>query len=429
LITGLFFGLAPAWLAAHTKLNETLKAAGRGSTHGRRRRFRAGFVVAQVALAVVLLVGASLLLRSFVRLQNLDLGFQTDHVLTAALSMPDARFPGRDEQRMAFLSRLVERVSALPGVVSASSVMGLPVGFVGASTAFYFDGRPMPEPSAMLIAGYSQVSANYFETMKTSILRGRQFEPRDTVTAPYVTIVNEAFVRAFLDGQEPIGRRVFVMDSRRGRPTEIVGVVRDVRQRDIVKPAGPEMYFPSTQRCWADAQLVIRTHGDPSALTAALRRAVIEVDPAQTIFLVRTLAEVRGDAVALRRLQMILLSIFAGLALLLAAVGIYGVMSYGVAQRTQEIGVRISLGAQRGHVLGMILRQGMGLTALGVAVGLIGAFALTRLMRSLLFEVSPTDPLIFSLIPLALIAVAGLASWLPARRAARLDPLKALRSE
>ena len=429
LITGLIFGLAPAWLATQTKLNETLKDAARGSTQNRRQRLRAGFVVAQVALAVMLLIGASLLLRSFIRLQGVDLGFQSDHILTASLTMPDARFPGRDAQRMTFLSRMVDRISTLPDVESAASVMGLPVAFGGASSAFYFDGQPAPEPSAMQVAGYSQISANYFETMKTPMARGRQFEARDTVTAPYVAIVNEAFVRTFLNGQEPLGKGLWVMDSQRKKPTKIVGVVRDMRQRDITMPAKPEMYFPATQRCWADAQLVIRTHGNPTALIAALRRAALEIDPAQTIYLIRTLAELTDNAVAQRRLQMILLLVFAGLALLLSAIGIYGVMTFSVAQRTQEIGVRMSLGAQRGHVLSLILRQGMILALAGVTIGIAGAFALTRLMGSLLYEISPTDPLTFASIPFLLLAVACFASWLPAQRASRLDPLKALRHE
>lgn len=429
LITGLVFGSAPAWLAARTNSNDVLKDATRGSTQGRRQRLRAGFVVAQVALAVTLLIGAALLLRSFVRLQAVDLGLQPDHLLTAALTMPDKRFPGRDAQRMMFLARVVERVGALPGVESASSVMGLPLTGMGARSSFYFEGRPAPKPDEMPAAGYSQISANFFSTTRTPLVRGRHFDGRDAVDAPFVAIVNEAFVRAHLSGEEPLGKRLRVMDSRRDRPTEIVGVVRDIKQNDLAAPIAPLMYFPATQRCWADAQLVVRTHGDPAALKAVLQRAVVEVDPSQTIFLVRTLDEILGNALTQRRQQMTLLTMFAGLALLLTAIGIYGVMSYNVAQRTQEIGVRLALGAQPRHMLALVLRQGLGLTVLGVVLGLAGALMLTRLLRSLLFEVNPIDPLTFALVPLLLLGVALLACYLPARRAARVDPMVALRYE
>jgi len=226
-----------------------------------------------------------------------------------------------------------------------------------------------------------------------------------------------------------LGKRLRVMDSRRDRPTEIVGVVRDIKQNDLAAPIAPLMYFPATQRCWADAQLVVRTHGDPAALKAVLQRAVVEVDPSQTIFLVRTLDEILGNALTQRRQQMTLLTMFAGLALLLTAIGIYGVMSYNVAQRTQEIGVRLALGAQPRHMLALVLRQGLGLTVLGVVLGLAGALMLTRLLRSLLFEVNPIDPLTFALVPLLLLGVALLACYLPARRAARVDPMVALRYE
>jgi putative ABC transport system permease protein len=426
-LTGILFGLAPAWFASRASLNEALRDAAWGAAQGGRRRLRSGFVVVQIALAVVLLIGASLLLRSFVRLQSVDLGYRPDHVLTASIAMPDARFPGGEEQRKAFLLRVIDRVQALPGVEKASSVRGAPLGFLAARTAFYFEGRPMPKLNELDAAGYTQVSPGYFRTMESQVMRGRDFNSRDVINAPFVAVVNEAFVRAFSNGEEPLGRRLRIMDSHRSRTTEIVGVVHDLRERDPGAPALPEIYFPMMQRCWANAQLVVRTKGDPAALTSALQRAVAEIDPAQTLGFVRPLDSMLAGALAQRRLQAILLAAFAFVSLFLAGLGIYGVMAYLVTQRTHEIGVRMSLGAQKHQVLGLILRHGMSVAAIGVLAGLAGAAGLTRLMHSLLYEISPTDPLSFALIPLLLLGAAFLASWLPAKRAAGVDPLKALR--
>ena len=429
LVTGLLFSLAPACLASRASLSEVLKDTTRGTTHGRRQRFRASFVVVQIALGMVLLVGSSLLLRSFARLQAVDLGYQTDHILTDVMSMSDARFPSRETERKAFVNRVVEHVANLPGVDSAASAMGAPLGFIGARSQVFVEGRPEPMPNEAQAAGYSQISSNYFQTIGTPLLRGRHFDARDTTTAPFIAIVNEAFVRAFFPNEEPIGKRLKVMDSHRDQSTEIVGVVRDMRQRDIAAQPGPEMYFPMAQRCWFDVQIVVRTRVKPAAMTSALRQAVAEMDSSQTIYFVRTLDSLAADALAQRRWQMLLLAAFASLALLLSAVGIYGVMACVVTQRTQEIGVRMALGAQMHHVLHMVLRQGMTLVLIGIAVGLSGAFTLTRLLRSLLYEVSPTDYVTFTVIPMLLAAVAFFACWLPARRAAKVDPMQALRHE
>jgi putative ABC transport system permease protein len=265
--------------------------------------------------------------------------------------------------------------------------------------------------------------------MNTPLVRGRQFNSGDSTNAPFVAIVNEAFVRTFFRGEDPIGKRLRVMDSHRDQPTEIVGIVRDVRQRDIATPAREEMYFPIAQRCWFDAQLVIRTGASPTAMISSVRHAVAEIDPAQTLYLVRSLNSVVDEAIAPRRLQMLLLMIFAAAALLLSALGLYGVMTYVVTQRTREIGLRLSLGAQKRQVIGLVMRQGLGLLSLGIVLGLGGAFALTRLLRSLLYEVSATDSMSFTLVPIVLAAVGLLACWLPARRATRVDPMVALRYE
>jgi putative ABC transport system permease protein len=427
--TGILFGMAPAWLGPNNKLSEVLNNAARGSTSGRRQILRTGFVTAQVALAMVLLVGASLLLHSFARLQAVDLGFRTQHILTAALSMSDARFPGGEAQRKAFLTQVGQRISELPGVESVGCVMGLPLAFGGARSEVFVYGRPEPKPDEPRAAGYSQVSPGYFQTMTTPLVKGRQFSSSDTTNAPFVAVVNEAFVRTFFKGQDPIGQRLLVMDSHRDQPTEIVGVVRDIRQRDIASPAREEMYFPIAQRCWFDAQFVVRTRTPPMAMIPALRRAVSEVDSAQALYLVRSLDSVVDGALAPRRLQMLLLSTFAAAALLLAAIGVYGVMTYCVTQRTREIGLRLSLGAQKRQIVGLVLRQGLGLILLGIVFGAGGALALTRVLRSLLFEVSPTDSLSFALVPVILAACGLVACWLPTHRATRVDPIVALRHE
>ena len=341
--------------------------------------------------------------------------------------MSDARFPNGEAQRKAFVARVVERVTALPGVLSAGSVMGLPLAFGGARSLVYVEGRPEPKPDEPQVSGYAQISTNYFQTMGTPLLRGRHFDGRDSAEAPFVAIVNEAFVHTFFPNEDPLGKRLKVFDSHRDQPTEIIGVVRDFRQRDVGAPPGPEMYFPFPQRCWFDVQIVLRTRSHPAAMIPALRQAVSEVDPSQTLYLLRPMETVVDGALSNRWLQMVLLAVFSGLALLLSVVGIYGVMAYLVTQRTHEIGVRMSLGAQKRHILGLVVRQGIGLALLGVSLGLAGAFALTRVLRSLLFEISPTDPLTFALIPILLSTAALLACWLPARRAAQVEPMVALR--
>jgi len=434
LATGVAFGLTPGWFATRTQLNEVLKDAARGSTSGRGQGIRGGFVALQMALALVLLVGATLMLRSFARIQSQDPGYIPERILTASLFLPDARFPGnsfseREPFRKAFLAQAVERAAALPGVESAAVVMGMPLTAVGASMQVMVLDRPEPKPGEPQVAGYSQVSTNYFQTMGTALLRGRHFDGRDVMEAPFVAIVNETFARTFFPQGEALGQRLRVMDGHRDRPTEIVGIVRDTRQRSLTADPGPEMYFPIRQRCWFTGQLVLKTAADPAALIPAVTRAVAELDSRQPLFAVRTLTSLMADAIAQQRLQMLLLSLFSGVALVLALVGVYSVMACVVAQRRHEIGVRMSLGAQRRQVLGMILGRTLKLSLVGIALGLVASFALTRLLHGLLFEISPTDPLTFAAVPCLLVAAALVGGWLPARRASRVDPMVALRAE
>lgn len=433
-VTGLAFGLAPAWFASRVSLSEVLKDAARGSTTGGGGRMRGFFVASQLALALVLLVGATLMLRSFARIRAMDPGYVPDHILTATLFMPDSRFPGksfgeREPFRKAFLARVVERIAALPGVEAAAVVMGMPLTPVGARMQVSVMDRAEPKPAEPRQAGYSQVSPNYFQTMGTPLLRGRQFDDHDSMDAPFVVIVNESFVRAFFPDEPALGKRLKVMDAHRERPTEIVGVIRDTRQRSLTEPAQPEMYFPIAQRCWFTGQLVLKTKGDPAALTPVVTTAVAELDSRQPLFGVKTVSSLMRDAVSQQRLLMMLLSTFATVALLLALVGVYGVMACVVAQRRHEIGVRMCLGAQRRQVQGLILRQVLKLSAAGVTAGWIAAYGLTRMLRSLLFETSPSDPVTFAIVPGVLVLAALVGGWLPARRASRLDPMEALRTE
>jgi predicted permease len=433
-VTGIAFGLAPAWFASRVSLGEVLKDAARGTTAKRGGRIRGSFVAIQLALALVLLVGATLMLRSFARIHALNPGYVPEHILTGSLFMPDSRFPGnsfseREPFRKAFLAQVVERAAALPGVESAAVVMGMPLTPVGASMQVFVLGRPEPKPSEPQVSGYSQVSPNYFQTMGIPLLRGRHFDNHDTVAAPFVAIVNESFARTFFPTGEVIGQRLRVMDGYRDQPTEIVGIIRDTRQRSITAQPAPEMYFPILQRCWFVGQIVLKTKGDPAAQIPALTKAVAGLDSRQPLYAVRTLSSLMADSVAQQRLQMLLLSTFAGVALLLALVGVYGVMACVAAQRRHEIGVRMSLGAQRHQVQGLILKQVIRLSGTGIMAGLLAAYGLTRFLRNLLFEVSSSDPLTFIAVPcvLALAALAG--GWLPARRAAKVDPMEALRAE
>jgi putative ABC transport system permease protein len=430
-VTGVAFGLAPALQASKVELTEAMKEGVRGAGgSGGRGRLRGALVVAEIAIALVVLIGAGLLLQTFRRLQQEPLGFDTRNILTARVELPDARYP-KPELAAAFYQDLLERVRALPGVEAVSAVVPLPLSGGGMTISFDIEGRNIPKgerPSSHFRA----ISLDYFDVMKIPLLAGRAFTERDNEQSPSVLIVNETFAKRHFPNENPIGKHVKPGISFEGEPVwrEIVGVVKDVKHRQsLSRDYEPEYYMPHAQMPMGGMNLVVRTTNDPRSLARILQQEVQSLDRDIPVYRVRTLEQYLGVAVAQPKFNALLLSLFAGLALLLTAIGLYGVMAYSVIQRAQEIGIRIALGARTGDVLRMVLRQGLKLTALGLLIGLAAAYALTRYMRSLLFGVEATDPLTFSGVALLLIAVALAACWIPARRATKVDPMIALRSE
>jgi putative ABC transport system permease protein len=428
-LIGLLFGLAPAWQASRVNLNEALKEGGRGFSEGwRRNRVRKVLVVSEVALSLMLLIGAGLLVKSFLLLRGTDAGFDAENVLTMRVSLPSLKYKGK--QKAEFFERLAERVAQLPGVESVGATLSLPLNGsnISVGRSFIPDGRPLT-PEESINARYSVTTPGYFGAMKIPLVAGRQFTERDREDAPQVVIVNETLARRYFPNENAIGKRIKIWRDEQF-PREIVGVVGDTKATVLEDEATPQMYVPHAQDpSWGGMSLVVRSSSKPVALTSAVRAAVLSLDPDQPVFSIKTMEDVVAASVATRRISMLLLSGFAGLALLLAALGVYGLISYSIAQRTHEIGLRMALGAQSRDVLGLVLRQGMSLVLVGVCLGLVAAFALTRVMKSLLYEVSATDPLTFAGVALLLIVVALVACLIPARRAMRVDPMVALRYE
>jgi putative ABC transport system permease protein len=428
-LVGLLFGLAPALRSVKTDLIESLKDRARGSSPDRRHeRVRQLLVVGEIAVSLVLLVGGGLMMRSFLRLTSVEPGFDPRGVLTATVPLSGPRY-STDEQRAAFFQQLTTKLSSLPGVKSASAINHIPLGGDVWTFGFTVEGRPAPPPAERPSAVYRVMRPEYFRTMGATLLKGRDFTERDDAFSPGVVIVNEALARRQWPGEEPLGKRI-TLNSEGTKQREVVGVVRDLKQGEWASEPKPEMYLPHSQDASPRSMtLVIRASSDLSELGPEVRREVWAIDKDLPVSQVTGMEDVVAESVGQQRFNTLLIGVFAATALILAAVGIYGVMSHTVAQRTHEIGVRMALGARGRDVLGMIIRQGLLLTLFGLALGLVGALALTRMMNSILYEVSATDPLVFGGVAAALTLSALLACYLPARRATKVDPIEALRYE
>jgi len=422
-VSALVFGLAPALSAAGISIVTTLKDGGRTGTGAASVKTRGVFVIAETALALVLLVGAGLLVRSFVALMHVDAGFNASSTITMKISLPAAK--ALDARQ--FFERFYAQVDALPGVLAAGGISFLPLNGLGAATDFSIPGRSMRDYGDRAVADVRVVTHDYFKAMAIPLLKGRLFDSRD-VSAPRKVIISAQLARVFFPSEDPIGRQI-VIDWNDSNPDEIVGVVGDVHQTTLDDEIRATTYWPPSRFAYPWNSVVIRTSGDPERIVPEVGALVRQFDPTIALADVRTMDDVMSISAAERRVTMLLLSAFAGLALLLAAVGIYGVISYSVSQRTHEIGIRMALGAARGAVMQMVLRQALALAAIGVATGTAGAYLLTRLMKTLLFGVVPSDPVTFIAVSALLTIVAAIAAWVPGVRATRVDPVVALRAE
>jgi putative ABC transport system permease protein len=427
LLSGLFFGLIPALTASGSNLHESLKEGGRSGSGGRGARARSAFVILEVAVALVLLVGAGLLVRSFVRLLAVDPGFDPDRTVTMRVGLPGSRYP-HPAQRIQFFQRLFERADALPGVDSAGAISFLPLTGLGSATAFEISGRPKPERGQDLVCDVRVIAHNYVEAMTMPLVKGRLFSANNPGDAQNRILINATMAKQYWPGDDPIGKRITVAWSD-PREDEIIGVVGDTRHAELETEPRATIYWPYARFSYPSMTLSVKASAAIEPLVGSLVSIIREQDAELAVADIRTMEEVVASSVAQRRLTMLLLSIFAGAALLLATVGIYGVIAYSVTQRTQEIGIRMALGAQRSDVLRMVVGHAMTLTAAGIAIGAIGALALSRLISGFLFDTRPADPATFAAVAAVLAGVAALASYLPGRRATRVDPVVALRAE
>jgi predicted permease len=429
--TGLLFGLIPAWQARRVDVNTALKeTAGKGSAA--RGRLRGALVVAEVALSLILLVGAGLLTRTFANLMGVAPGFDPRNVLTCQIALNGERYDTTQEAA-AFYREALERISRLPGVEAAAITNKLPLDWQFNMPVVFPN-----QPDRLQSVQFRMISPDYFRVMKIALQQGRVFTDADSSAAPPVAIVNEAFMRRFFSGQQPLAQRLSIGRGLNDPVRQVVGVVGDIKQSGLDAPPPPMVFVPIPQmsdrlmasvRAFTFAHFTVRTAVAPASLSAAIKREIAALDATLPLSQIYSMEEITARSIATPRFNMLLLGLFAVLGLLLAGVGIYGVMSYAVAQRTNEIGIRLALGARGGDVIWLILSQGLTLALLGAALGLAGAYGLTRLMKSLLFSVSTTDPLTFAVIALLLVGVALVACYLPARRATKVDPLVALRYE
>jgi putative ABC transport system permease protein len=441
LLTGVVFGLVPAFQSSRPDLNTSLKEGGVRLGGIRHNRARNLLVVSEVALCLTLMVGAGLMVKSFMRIQSVDPGFQPENVLAIDVDLPKSKYP-ENRQVAAFYEQLLEHIGVLPGVQAAGAVEFLPLSGVDSSTGLFIEGRPAPAPGEDVKAHFRSVSPDYFPAMGIAVLVGRKFTQHDGPDATRVAVVNETMARRFWPGEDPIGKHVALdLEAMKFFPDrapeldvaagmrEIVGVVADVKHSNLTQEPVPEMYVPYLQRPERTMTLVLRTASDPLSLVGAVQSEVTALDKDQPISNVTTLSDLLSDSVAQPRFSVLLLAAFALLALLLSAVGIYGVTAYSVTQRTHEIGVRMALGAQPGDVLRLIVKEGAVLAAAGTLIGLVSALALNRFVASLLFGVSPRDPATFIAVASLLAVVTIAACYLPARRATKVDPMVALRHE
>ncbi|MEY2573434.1 MAG: hypothetical protein QOJ87_1647, partial [Verrucomicrobiota bacterium] len=432
LATGVIFGLVPAWQASHVDLNSSLKSGTRTGGGGENKgRVRNALIMAEVALALVLLISAGLLIQSFARLGRVQPGLRTERLLTARIGLPDVIYP-KNENVIAFFDQFLPRVRAIPGVESASAILPLPLSGSNMVTSFDIEESPLPEgqrPGAPIRI----IATDYFKTMGIPVRQGRIFDERDRLDSAPVVIVNERFVQKFFAGQNVIGKRIkpgFSADDSGEKMREIVGVVGNVKHLSLKNEDSPEMYLAQPQMPIGVMSLVVRSNvSNPNALTNSIRKELAAMDPSIPLTSVKVFDEYISKSLARPRFNTLLLSIFAGTALVLTAIGIYGVLAYSVAQRTSEIGIRIALGAGKSSIFRLIVGQAMTLVGISLVVGLAGAFAATRLLNSLLFGVGASDPGTFAGIVVLVSIVAFIAAWLPARRATRVDPIIALRAE
>ncbi|MGA9769129.1 MAG: ABC transporter permease [Blastocatellia bacterium] len=425
LATGMVFGLAPAFQASRFNLNDVIKEGGRGTSTGLSgRRLRQMLVIAEVALSAVLLIGASLLIKSMLKLLEVNPGFSGRNVITMRTTLPGAKYR-EDAQMIAFYNQITERLEQMPGVESAGAISHLPMGGSNSTAGFDIEGKPAPSPADQPEAAHRAISTEYFRVLNIPIIQGRQFTAEDNETAPGVVIVSASLARRYFPGEDPVGKRIKLED----KGFSVVGIVGDVKHGGLDKEAEPTMYFTYRQQPYDSMVLLVRAAANPMSLMAAMRSAVLAVDKDQPVYEIRTIDDAISESITLPRYTAVLLSVFAAIALLLAAVGLYGVMSYVVTGRTHEIGIRMALGARTGDVLRLIVGQGLSLALIGLAIGVVAAFALTRLMSSMLYGVSATDTAIFLLVSALLAGVALLACAVPARRATKVDPMVALRYE
>ena len=430
--TGVLFGVVPALQASKTEFTDALKESGRTTAGVRKQRLRGALVVSEVALSLVLLVGAGLLIRSFAKLNQVNPGFNPEQVLTMGVSLLPNNYP-EDQQVATFYSQILEQSATVPGVVSVSATAGLPVSGADTTDNFTIEGRPAIPKESEPLTEYWVVTPRYFQSLGIPLLAGRDFSDADTKQSPNVVIINDEFRRRHFASENPLGHRLRLQGQERD-PLLIVGVVGDSRNIRLDEQPRAAAYVPFLQdplskNLARSLTIVARTKSDPAAVASSLRSVVTSMDKSVPVYAVKPMTEYLRDSLSRRRFSMVLLSTFSGVALILAALGIYGVISYGVIQRTHEMGIRMALGAQRSDVLKLVLRQAMIVVLVGVGIGLLGSWALTRLLKSLLFNVSVTDPLTFAGIAVLMILIALLACLIPAMRATKVDPLVALRYE